>query len=142
MPTYIIFDPFSTPVTNVVTQILRSWDEGKEEQLPADRVKEPDLSAVDLDKPMRWTGEVVENLTQEEIDRQSLRAVRNIWPPSNKPQRNFSYSQQCGQSSDSTWIRNDDRVDCLGNKHIARGISSSTICAHEFAGENCLPQYV
>ena len=67
MTDYIIFDPTSTPVSNVVTQILRSYDEGKENQLPANRVKNPDFSQVIIGDPMRWTGAALANLTAGEI---------------------------------------------------------------------------
>lgn len=67
MPNYIIFDPTSTPVTNIVTQILRSYDEGQENLLPANHVKDPDFSQVIVRDPMRWTGTALANLTAGEI---------------------------------------------------------------------------
>jgi hypothetical protein len=66
MPNYIIFDPNSTPVTNIVTEVLRSFDEGKENTLPANHIKDPDLTGVVLSDPMRWTGSAVVNLTPAE----------------------------------------------------------------------------
>jgi len=68
MPDYVIFDPSSTPVTNLVTQIIRSFDEGKEATLGANRVKNPNLGSVNINNPMRWNGTAVVNLTQPEID--------------------------------------------------------------------------
>jgi hypothetical protein len=68
MPDYVIYDPTTTPVSNLVTQILRSFDEGQEETLPPTRVKDPDLTGVDLDALMKWTGTVVVNLTPAEVN--------------------------------------------------------------------------
>jgi hypothetical protein len=75
MPNYIIYDPGSTPVANIVTQVLRSFDEGQESTLPANHVKEPDFTGVILNAPMKWTGTAVVNLTQSEID--SVNAARD-----------------------------------------------------------------
>jgi hypothetical protein len=75
MPNYIIYDPGSTPVANIVTQVLRSFDEGQEATLPANHVKDPDLTSVILTHPMKWTGTAVVNLTQPEID--SVKVARD-----------------------------------------------------------------
>ena len=68
MPTYAIYDASSTPVTNLVLQILFSFDEGKEATLPATRVKSPNLGSVNTASPMRWNGSAIVNLSQPEID--------------------------------------------------------------------------
>lgn len=68
MPDYVIYNPASSPVTGIVTHILRSFDEGKEGTLSPDRIKNPDLSGLDLSKRIRWNGTALANLTQAEID--------------------------------------------------------------------------
>jgi hypothetical protein len=68
MPNYAIYDPTTTPVSNLVTRLLQSFDEGRESELPATRVKNPNLTSVDPGKPMRWNGSAIVNLTQAQID--------------------------------------------------------------------------
>jgi hypothetical protein len=67
MPDYVIYDPASTPVANMVTQILRSFNEGQEGTLPVARVKNPNLTGLNLDDPLKWNGTAVVNLTPAEI---------------------------------------------------------------------------
>lgn len=68
MPNYVIYDPTSSPVAGIVTHILQSFDEGKENTLSPNRIKNPDLSGLDLSQRMRWTGTALANLTQAELD--------------------------------------------------------------------------
>jgi hypothetical protein len=68
MPNYVIYDPASTPVANLVTQILRSFDEGQEGTLSANRLKDPSFTGLDLTKPIKWDGTNLVNLSQAEID--------------------------------------------------------------------------
>lgn len=67
MPTYVIYDPASAPVANLVTQILTSFDGGREGELGANKLKEPDLSGVNLAASMKVSGAEVVNLTAQEI---------------------------------------------------------------------------
>ena len=75
MPDYIIYDPSSAPVANLVTRFLRSFDKARELELGANIVESPNLAEVDPSEPMKWTGTAVVNLTQQERD--SIIAARN-----------------------------------------------------------------
>lgn len=69
MPNYIVYDPASAPVANLVTRNLKSFDGGREGELGASFLKNPDLSGIDESLPMLVEGgTTVRNLTQPELD--------------------------------------------------------------------------